>query len=139
MLRLNKRKIMKSIIIIKRSQVTQMLARYFFSSILFLGRAVMMNSLINLKNVYQAAMVIIDTDVSLVKQHHVKDYPIFIEDLKKALDEYEKPFIKNGINAHLTKLEKYLSDLLKATQNMFNILNDEGKNGVENYLMMGKR
>ncbi len=89
------------------------------------------DAVINLKNTYQAAMAMVNIDASLIKPNHTKYSHFFMNDLKKAMDEYEKPFTMND---QIAPLDKYLSDLLKATQNIYNILGDEGKNFVVNYL-----
>lgn len=94
----------------------------------------MADVLINLKNAYHAAMVMMDIDPSFIKSIHKNDVIIFMDDLKKALDDYEKPFTLPVENDPTTKLDKYLSDLLKATQNIYHLLTDEGKNFVETYL-----
>ena len=94
----------------------------------------MTDLLINLNNAYHASQVMLDIQSSFIKLHHANDYNIFIDDLKKALDDYEKPFTLNNNHDEMTKLDKYLYDLLKATRNIFNILNDEGKSFVTAYL-----
>ncbi len=85
-------------------------------------------------------MVMVEIDKSFIKLNHEKDYYLFIEDLKKALDEYEKPFVLNSFNLSnssdqkMAPLDQYLSDLIKASENMNQILNEEGKTFIANYL-----
>ncbi len=96
----------------------------------------MVGSFINLENVCEAAALLVTADTYHIKTEVIEDAEDFIVELKTALDNFNN--LSNDRSpkrySHTMLFDKHLSELLNATKNLYDILTEDSKDKVKNFL-----
>jgi hypothetical protein len=96
----------------------------------------MNKNFVNVINVIDVANAILSINKHLIKPHIQADANAFINDLKISLDIFNHPFgnKKSKYHSPVLQFDKNLEDLIKATENAYNILTNEGKSLIQQHI-----
>ena len=97
----------------------------------------MTKNFVNVINVIDIANSILSIDKDLIKPHIQADAKDFIDDLNTALFQFNHPFKdkKSGLHSPILQFDKNLNELIKAAENAWHILTDEGKDLIQKHIV----
>lgn len=96
----------------------------------------MTDSFITLDNVYQVALTLLSVDIDFIKPELKETLPLYVAELKKSIELYEKSLTMDFEKLWENRMRDHVQELLKDTHNIFNALDDKGKNLLRNYIAM---